>query len=164
MTGPPEVEVTRYGIMPASVPGTEPDQLIALDVAAAALADAGGTDRLPDRHRIGVVLGRGGYLTPGLARLDQRVRTAHQLTRTLGELLPDLDTRPTRPCPGGVHRAAGPRQPRRRDRPGPQPRRLRIANRLDLRAARPTPWTPPAPPPWSPSTRRSPRSPPAAAT
>lgn len=34
-----EVEVTRYGIMPASVPGTEPDQLIALDVAAAALAD-----------------------------------------------------------------------------------------------------------------------------
>src|SRR5689334_17089870 len=69
-----EVEVTRYGIMPASVPGTEPDQLIALDVAAAALADAGGADRLPERHRIGVTLGRGGYLTPGLVRLDQRVR------------------------------------------------------------------------------------------
>ncbi|MER7795706.1 beta-ketoacyl synthase N-terminal-like domain-containing protein, partial [Streptomyces sp. NPDC097640] len=85
-----EVEVTRFGIMPASVPGTEPDQLIALHVAAAAVADAGGEERLPDRGRVGVVLGRGGYSTPGLIRLDQRVRTAHQLVRTLGELLPGL--------------------------------------------------------------------------
>lgn len=71
-----QVEVTRFGIMPNSVAGTEPDQLIALHVASAALDDAGGTDRLPDRGRVGVVLGRGGYLTPGLVRLDQRVRTA----------------------------------------------------------------------------------------
>ena len=86
-----EVDVTEFGIMPAAVPATEPDQLIALRVAAGALADAGGPDRLPaDRHRVGVVLGRGGYLTPGLVRLDQRVRTASQLVRTLGELLPDL--------------------------------------------------------------------------
>ncbi|MGO4426309.1 beta-ketoacyl synthase N-terminal-like domain-containing protein, partial [Streptomyces sp. MCAF7] len=40
-----EVEVTRFGIMPASVQGTEPDQLIALHVAAAAVADAGGEER-----------------------------------------------------------------------------------------------------------------------
>src|SRR5689334_9860840 len=46
-----EVEVTRFGIMPNSVAGTEPDQLIALHVASAALDDAGGTDRLPDRGR-----------------------------------------------------------------------------------------------------------------
>ncbi|MFE3643357.1 beta-ketoacyl synthase N-terminal-like domain-containing protein [Streptomyces sp. NPDC059169] len=85
-----EVEVTRFGIMPSSVRGTEPDQLIALHVAASALADAGGEERLPPRERIGVVLGRGGYLTPGLVRLDQRVRTAGQLVHTLGELLPDL--------------------------------------------------------------------------
>ncbi|MCG0069739.1 acyltransferase domain-containing protein, partial [Streptomyces tricolor] len=133
VTGPPEVEVTRYGIMPASVPGTEPDQLIALDVAAAALADAGGTDRLPDRHRIGVVLGRGGYLTPGLARLDQRVRTAHQLTRTLGELLPDL-------TPGQLDRVRaafterlGPDSPDAAIGLVPNLAASRIANRLDLR-------------------------------
>ncbi|HET6703385.1 beta-ketoacyl synthase N-terminal-like domain-containing protein, partial [Amycolatopsis sp.] len=87
-----EVDITGFGIMPNSVPATEPDQLIALRVAAQAVADAGGPDRLPaDRAKIGVVLGRGGYLTPGLVRLDQRVRTASQLVRTLGELLPDLD-------------------------------------------------------------------------
>lgn len=33
--------------------GTEPDQLIALEVVADAIADAGGEDRLPDRDRIG---------------------------------------------------------------------------------------------------------------
>ncbi|MER5829193.1 beta-ketoacyl synthase N-terminal-like domain-containing protein, partial [Streptomyces mirabilis] len=36
-----EVDVTEFGIMPAAVPATEPDQLIALRVAAAALAVAG---------------------------------------------------------------------------------------------------------------------------
>ncbi len=128
-----EVEVTRHGIMPASVPGTEPDQLIALDVAAAALADAGGPDRLPERHRAGVVLGRGGYLTPGLARLDQRVRTAHQLTRTLGELLPDL-------TPGQLDRVRqafterlGPDSPDAAIGLVPNLAASRIANRLDLR-------------------------------
>ncbi|MEU6593840.1 beta-ketoacyl synthase N-terminal-like domain-containing protein [Streptomyces sp. NPDC046881] len=133
VAGPPEIEVTRYGIMPASVAGTEPDQLIALDVAAAALADAGGTERLPDRHRVGVVLGRGGYLTPGLARLDQRVRTAHQLTRTLGELLPDL-------APGQLDRIRdaftarlGPDSPDAAIGLVPNLAASRIANRLDLR-------------------------------
>ncbi|WP_237538418.1 polyketide synthase, partial [Streptomyces sp. SID486] len=128
-----EVEVTRHGIMPASVPGTEPDQLIALDVAAAALTDAGGPGRLPERHRVGVVLGRGGYLTPGLARLDQRVRTAHQLTRTLGELLPDLD-------PGQLDRIRtaftdrlGPDSPDAAIGLVPNLAASRIANRLDLR-------------------------------
>src|SRR4051812_6108483 len=40
-----DVDAGRFGIMPASVPGAEPDQLIALRVAAAAVADAGGADR-----------------------------------------------------------------------------------------------------------------------
>lgn len=128
-----EVEVTRFGIMPNSVAGTEPDQLIALSVAAAAIADAGGEDRLPDRHRIGVVLGRGGYLTPGLVRLDQRVRTAGQLVRTLGELLPDLD-------PGQLDRVReafterlGPDSPESAIGLVPNLAASRVANRLDLR-------------------------------
>ncbi|WP_405845403.1 beta-ketoacyl synthase N-terminal-like domain-containing protein [Streptomyces sp. NBC_01518] len=128
-----EVEVTRFGIMPNSVPGTEPDQLIALHVAAAALADAGGESRLPDRQRVGVVLGRGGYLTPGLVRLDQRVRTAGQLVRTLGELLPDLD-------PGQLDRIRtafterlGPDSPESVIGLVPNLAASRVANRLDLR-------------------------------
>ncbi|MET9415554.1 beta-ketoacyl synthase N-terminal-like domain-containing protein [Streptomyces klenkii] len=85
------VDTARCGIMPAAVPGTEPDQLLALHVAAAAAADAGGEQRLPDRNRVGVVLGRGNYLGAGLARLTQRVGFAHQLVHTLRELLPDLE-------------------------------------------------------------------------
>ncbi|MCZ0990457.1 polyketide synthase [Streptomyces diastatochromogenes] len=128
-----EVEVTRYGIMPASVPGTEPDQLIALDVAAAALADAGGTDRLPGRDRIRVALGRGGYLTPGLVRLDQRVRTAGQLVRTLGELLPELSSAQLDRVREAFTERLGPDSPESAIGLVPNLAASRIANRLDLR-------------------------------
>ncbi|MFR9792417.1 beta-ketoacyl synthase N-terminal-like domain-containing protein [Streptomyces sp. MB22_4] len=128
-----EVEVTRYGIMPAAVPGTEPDQLIALDVAAAALADAGGERGLPARDRIGVVLGRGGYLTPGLARLDQRVRTAHQLVRTLGELVPDLAPAQLDRVRAAFTERLGPDRPESAIGLVPNLAASRIANRLDLR-------------------------------
>ncbi|MFI1486158.1 beta-ketoacyl synthase N-terminal-like domain-containing protein [Streptomyces sp. NPDC020747] len=128
-----DVEVTRFGIMPNSVPGTEPDQLIALNVAAAALADAGGEDRLPDRHRIGVVLGRGGYLTPGLVRLDQRVRTAGQLVRTLGELLPDLDAGQLDRVRAAFIERLGPDSPESAIGLVPNLAASRVANRLDLR-------------------------------
>ncbi|WP_433448996.1 beta-ketoacyl synthase N-terminal-like domain-containing protein [Streptomyces sp. CA-142005] len=128
-----EVDVTRYGIMPASVPGTEPDQLIALDVAAAALADAGGEERLPPRDRIGVALGRGGYLTPGLVRLDQRVRTAGQLTRTLGELLPDLSGAQLDRIRAAFTERLGPDSPESAIGLVPNLAASRIANRLDLR-------------------------------
>ncbi|MFI9804132.1 beta-ketoacyl synthase N-terminal-like domain-containing protein [Streptomyces sp. NPDC052301] len=128
-----EVEVTRYGIMPASVQGTEPDQLIALDVAAAALADAGGEARLPARERIGVTLGRGGYLTPGLVRLDQRVRTAGQLVRTLGELLPELSTAQLDRVRTAFTERLGPDRPESAIGLVPNLAASRIANRLDLR-------------------------------
>ncbi len=87
----PVFDPVGYGIMPLAAAGVEPDQLLALDVAAAALADAGLAGRVADPGRVGVVLGRGGYLTPGVARLANRVRTAHQLAVTLRELVPDLD-------------------------------------------------------------------------
>ncbi|MFH8341768.1 polyketide synthase, partial [Streptomyces sp. AM6-12] len=128
-----EVEVTRYGIMPAAVPGTEPDQLIALDVAAAALADAGGERGLPARDRIGVILGRGGYLTPGLARLDQRVRTASQLVRTLGELVPDLSADQLDRVRTAFTERLGPDRPESAIGLVPNLAASRIANRLDLR-------------------------------
>jgi len=128
-----EVEVTRFGIMPASVGGTEPDQLIALHVAAAALDDAGGPARLPDRQRIGVVLGRGGYLTPGLVRLDQRVRTAGQLVRTLGELLPDLSAGQLDRVREAFTERLGPDSPEAAIGLVPNLAASRVASRLDLR-------------------------------
>jgi acyl transferase domain-containing protein/phosphopantetheinyl transferase len=83
-------EPQRTGLDPDLARELEPEQLIALQVAAAAIEDAGGTGRLGDLGRAGVVLGRSGYMSPSLVRLDQRVRTARQLVHTLGTLMPSL--------------------------------------------------------------------------
>ncbi|MFC4080317.1 beta-ketoacyl synthase N-terminal-like domain-containing protein [Amycolatopsis samaneae] len=129
-----EVDVTGFGIMPNSVPATEPDQLIALRVAAEAVADAGGPGRLPaERARVGVILGRGGYLTPGLVRLDQRVRTATQLVRTLGELLPELGADRLDEVREAFTARLGPEAPESAIGLVPNLAASRLANRLDLR-------------------------------
>ena len=83
-------EPGRFGIMPVAVDDAEPDQMMALKTAASALDDAGGLGEV-DHERVGVILGRGGYLTPALSRLDQRVRTSSQLVEALRTLVPDLD-------------------------------------------------------------------------
>ncbi|MFD8496906.1 type I polyketide synthase [Amycolatopsis sp. NPDC059657] len=129
-----EVDVTGFGIMPNSVQATEPDQLIALRVAAQAIADAGGDERLPsDRQRTGIILGRGGYLTPGLVRLDQRVRTASQLVRTLGELLPELSGERLEQVRQAFTDQLGPEAPESAIGLVPNLAASRLANRLDLR-------------------------------
>ncbi|MGH3916089.1 MAG: beta-ketoacyl synthase N-terminal-like domain-containing protein, partial [Pseudonocardiaceae bacterium] len=128
-----DVDVVRFGIMPSSVAGTEPDQLIALQVAADALADAGGERSLPDdRGRVGVILGRGGHLTPGLARLDQRVRTANQLLHTLGELLGDLEPATSEWIRSSFTAQLGPYEPASAIGLLPHLAASRIANWLDL--------------------------------
>ncbi len=123
---------TRFGIMPLAVSGTEPDQLLALRAAADALADAGGEDQLGDRSRVGVILGRGAYLTPGLARLDQRIRTANQLVSTLHELLPDLDEARLDAVRNAFQSQLGPERPEAAIDLVPNLVAARVANRLDL--------------------------------
>ncbi|MFD7660806.1 polyketide synthase, partial [Actinosynnema sp. NPDC059797] len=128
------VDAAGFGVMPGSVPGTEPDQLIALQVAADAIADAGGDAVLPaDRRRVGVVLGRGGYLTPGLVRLDQRVRTANQVVRTLRELVPELDDDRLERVRAAFADQLGPEAPESAIGLVPNLAASRVANRLDLR-------------------------------
>jgi 3-oxoacyl-(acyl-carrier-protein) synthase/malonyl CoA-acyl carrier protein transacylase/phosphopantetheinyl transferase len=83
------VDPIAFGIMPVAAASAEPDQMLALHVAAAAIADAGG--ELP-RSRTAVILGRGGYLNPGMARLANRVRTGPQLAALLADLELDADT------------------------------------------------------------------------
>lgn len=124
---------TRFGIMPLAVSGAEPDQLIALDIAAEALADAGGESRLGDRSRVGVIIGRGGgYLTPGVVRLDQRIRTANQLVTTLRELLPDLDEARLDAVRTAFQSQLGPERPEAAIDLVPNLVASRVANRLDL--------------------------------
>ncbi len=128
-----EFDPLEFGVMPDSVPGAEPDQLIALRVAAEAIEDAGGRDRLLSGDRVGVVLGRGGYLTPGLVRLDQRVRTANQLVHTLRELMPELPADRVEQVRSAFADALGPNKPEAAIGLVPNLAASRIANRLDVR-------------------------------
>ncbi|WP_329144144.1 polyketide synthase dehydratase domain-containing protein [Streptomyces sp. NBC_01456] len=131
---PAVVDPTRFGIMPAAVPGAEPDQLLALRVIADAIADAGGQERLPaDRSRIGVVLGRGGYMGVATARLDQRVRTAHQLAATLRELAPELGEDKISAVREAFQAGLGPEAPEASIGLVPSFTAARTANRLDFR-------------------------------
>ncbi|MGW6972908.1 beta-ketoacyl synthase N-terminal-like domain-containing protein [Streptomyces sp. NPDC054952] len=132
--GPAAFDPTRFGIMPSAVEGAEPDQLLALHVTAEAVADAGGEDRLPaDRSRIGVVLGRGGFMGVATARLDQRVRTAHQLAQTLREVAPELGERRTAEVRSAFQDALGPDRPDASIGLVPSFTAARTANRLDFR-------------------------------
>ncbi|WP_327250792.1 polyketide synthase [Streptomyces sp. NBC_01244] len=124
---------TRFGIMPATVEGAEPDQMLALHATAEAIADAGGESRLPaDRSRIGVVLGRGGFMGVATARLDQRVRTAHQLAQTLRELAPELGERRIAAVRSAFQEALGPERPDASIGLVPSFTAARTANRLDF--------------------------------
>jgi len=125
-----DFDPAEFGIMPAAVDGTEPDQLLMLRAAAAAITDCG---TLPDHERVGVIIGRGGYLTPGVARLDHRVRTVHQLTAILRDLVPDLGTERLAQVRAAFARQLGPDHAESSIGLVPNFAASRIANRFDLR-------------------------------
>ncbi|WP_053733904.1 type I polyketide synthase [Nocardia sp. NRRL S-836] len=128
-----EFDPTRFGIMPSTVDDAEPDQLLALATAAEAIADAGGEPVLPARERIGVVVGRGGYLTPGCARLDQRVRLADEVLSVVRDLFPGLGSAELGTVRQAVRDRFGPEQPEASIGLVPNLAASRIANRFDLR-------------------------------
>ncbi len=123
---------TAFGIMPVAAAGAEPDQLLALQVAARALADAGLDGGVPAPERTGVILGRGGYLTPGMARLDQHVRTAEQLVTSLRQLVPGLDAGTLARVKDEFRRELGAVRPDSAIGLVPNLAASRIANRLDF--------------------------------
>ncbi|HEX4244328.1 MAG TPA: polyketide synthase, partial [Acidimicrobiales bacterium] len=121
-----------FGIMPAAVDGVEPDQLIALRMARAALDDAGGDGSPSVSERTGVIIGRGGYLTPGVARLDQRVRTAQQLVESVRSVVPGIDEDRLAEMKDAFVGQLGPDRPESAIDLVPNLVASRIANRLDL--------------------------------
>ncbi len=62
-------DAAAFGIMPVAAQGAEPDQLLALQAAVAAIADAGYAERAFARDRTSVIIGRGNYLGMGMLRL-----------------------------------------------------------------------------------------------
>jgi acyl transferase domain-containing protein/phosphopantetheinyl transferase len=126
-------EPLKFGMMPNSVGDIEPDQLIALEVAASAIADAGGPERLPDGDRIGVILGRGGVLSPAQSRYTQRVRMSHQVLGVLRELVPQLDEDQLEKIRSTFDERLGKHQPEGTIGLVPNLAASRVANRLNLR-------------------------------
>src|SRR5262245_42074167 len=88
-----DFDPVHFGIMPASVGDIEAEQLIALRVAAAAIADAGGRDRLPNRERVGVIMGRGGFGSVAQGQFVMRVHLASHVRDLLRQLVPEMDSR-----------------------------------------------------------------------
>ncbi len=127
-----DFDPVAHGVPPTSLDGTEPDQLTALAVAVAAVGDAGGLGRLGDPERIGVVLGRGGYLSPGLQGFDQRVRTVRQITRTVGELMPSAGPAVLERLRTALLEPLGEFRPETAAGLVPNLAAARVANRLDL--------------------------------
>ncbi|WP_158894087.1 beta-ketoacyl synthase N-terminal-like domain-containing protein [Amycolatopsis anabasis] len=132
LTGPVAMDAGAFGIVPNSVAGIEPDQLIALRVAAAAVEDAGGTAGFGDPRRVGVILGRGGYLSPGLMRFEQRVRTVRQVVRTLREVLPSAEGELLDRVRDSLLEPLGPLGPESTIGLVPNLAASRVANRLDF--------------------------------
>jgi acyl transferase domain-containing protein/phosphopantetheinyl transferase len=132
VTAPP-FDPLRFGIMPMAVGDIEAEQLIALATAANAIDDAGGPDRLGDRRRVGVILGRGGYFNAGMASFVDRVRTSNQLVTSLRELLPDLTDDQAEEVRARFTQRLGPlREESGIDLMVPNLVASRTANRLDL--------------------------------
>jgi len=122
-----------FGIMPGSVHDTEPDQLLALRVAAAAIEDAGGADRLPDRDRVGVVLGRLGIAGTASMKFFARVMSPDDMVRFLRELIPELSEERLRRVRDRVTERMGPYHPENIIGLMSNLAASRIANRLNLR-------------------------------
>lgn len=84
-------DAAELGVMPSSVDGGEPDQFLALRIARAALADAGGLVPGVDHRRTGIILGHSTYLHRGNAAVVQHGVVLDQTRALLAQLLPGAD-------------------------------------------------------------------------
>jgi acyl transferase domain-containing protein/phosphopantetheinyl transferase len=123
----------KFGIMPVAAEGAEPDQMLALQVAADALLDAGYRDLSLAGVEAGVILGRGNYIGAGMTRLEQHVRTSQQLVECLRVLVPTLTRDQLDNVKHEFQQKLGNYGPDTAIGLVPNLAASRIANRLDLR-------------------------------
>ena len=125
----------RYGVMPASIDGGEPDQFLALRVAHEALADAGYLERPFDRERAEVIIGRGTYINRGFTTVVQHGLVVDQVLRLLRQLHPEHSEEELQSLKRELKASLPPFNAEMA--PGLVPNVIsgRIANRLDLMGA-----------------------------
>ncbi len=81
----------KYGVMPHSIDGGEPDQYLALRVACEALEDAGYLGDGYDHKDTGIVLGHSTYLHRGQGNLIQHHIVLDQTLEFLRAVIPSID-------------------------------------------------------------------------
>ncbi|MFN3146543.1 MAG: polyketide synthase [Paracoccaceae bacterium] len=79
----------KHGVMPSSIDGGEPDQFLALEVAARAVADAGFDQRPVPGDRVAVILGRGTYINRGFTTVVQHGIMVDRMLAILKKLHPE---------------------------------------------------------------------------
>lgn len=88
----PLFRAAEYGVMPRAVDGAEPEHFIALQVAHAALTDAGVPDIPLNRERTEVILGRGTFASRGLMSVMQHSLVVAQTIDLIRQLHPEYST------------------------------------------------------------------------
>lgn len=83
-----DFEPLKYGVMPNSVSGSDPDQLLALKVASEALADAGYDKRRYPNNSHAVILGRTSSPGGGCMNMIQRGHTVGEVLSVIKTLNP----------------------------------------------------------------------------
>ncbi len=120
------------GIMPLTAEGGEPDQWLALEVARAALADAGYADRLDARQRTAVVIGKGNYVNRGNLSMVQHGLIVDEMLHIIRQVRPDLAAADLAAIRDELKRGLPPFTPETASGLIPNVTAGRIANRLDL--------------------------------
>ncbi|SMX34722.1 type I polyketide synthase [Actibacterium lipolyticum] len=81
----------RHGVMPSAIDGGEPDQFLALEVAARAVEDAEFALRPVPGDRVAVILGRGTYINRGFTSVVQHGIMIDRFLDVLKKLHPDTE-------------------------------------------------------------------------
>lgn len=85
-----KIDPLRYGLMPITAEGTDPEQLVSLMGAEQALIDAGIFEKGTSLENCSVIIGRGSFSSLIQMRSIEIMRTSRQITSLLKNVLPDL--------------------------------------------------------------------------
>ncbi|NJM05375.1 SDR family NAD(P)-dependent oxidoreductase [Candidatus Gracilibacteria bacterium] len=123
----------QYGVPPASVDGSDPEQWLALKVAYAAFADAGYRS-IPDEYqRTSVILGRSGFLNRGTMNQFQHGIVVEQTLDILRSLHPEYSNEDFQAIRDELQKCLPPFNPDQVTGLTPHMAAGRIANRLNLK-------------------------------
>jgi acyl transferase domain-containing protein len=122
----------KFGVMPSSLDGGEPDHYLSLRVAKEAMLDAGYKDKSAHSDRTEVIVGRGTYINRGVTNSFQHTVVVEQTLEILKELHPDYTERELQEIKKKLKESLPPFNGETVSSLVPNILTGRIANRLDL--------------------------------